>query len=423
MQGPPGTGTPLHPGDRTIRDDHPEADNRRPRLGIRRLHLAAAPRPLLDRRNVPFDEEAEVIDVPDVMRYVAVARSTLRGPLVLEIEGPGDPLASPETVLRILSLAREHHPDVLTGLVIDGPLLGEYTEELESFDLGYLVLRMDAASTQTAERLVSGATYRGARLDRVEAAALYLEEGRRALELARRHGFPLAVRTTLIPTLNSREIEAIAKVACAGAAERMDIVAHTPRPGAPLAYAGAPMDDELDEARAVAARAFAKSSRHGRRARITSWLSPERFEPVDLDELEAVDVLRTLPDPLEDEEFAPVLPHRTAQMIAVASRDGVLVDAPLGNAPFLRIYAVGDEKIRCLGIRHLEQDLRRRHDGVGDARALLRAVLGCRAVVTTDFSPRAVTLLKAVGIRAVPIGGRVEDVLDRVARGTIRYAT
>lgn len=109
-------------------------------------------------------------------------------------------------------------------------------------------------------------------------------------------------------------------------------------------------------------------------------------------------------------------------MVAVASRDGVLVDSSLAKAPFLRIYAVGENKIRCLGVRHLEECLRRRNDGIGDARVFLRAILGCRAVVTTDFSHRAVTLMKAVGIRAVPIGGRVEDVLDRVARGTIRYA-
>ena len=104
-----------------------------PSLGIWRLNLPAAPRPLMLRRDRPFDAEAPVTDVPDVMRYVASARATLQGPLVLEIEGPGDPLASPESVLRILALVREHHPDVVTGLVIDGPLLAEYTEELEQF--------------------------------------------------------------------------------------------------------------------------------------------------------------------------------------------------------------------------------------------------------------------------------------------------
>ena len=128
-----------------------------PRLGIWRLHLAAAPRPLLIRRDHPFDEHEPSIDVPDVMRYVATARATLRGPLVLEIEGPGDPLASPENVLRILALIREHHPDVLCGLVFHGPLLAEYTEELREFGLGYLVLRLDAVERRTAERLISGA--------------------------------------------------------------------------------------------------------------------------------------------------------------------------------------------------------------------------------------------------------------------------
>lgn len=401
----------------------PDATPGLARLGIWRLALPAAPQPLLVRRDRPFDPQTPAVDVPDVMRYVAAARRALRGPLVLEIEGPGDPLASPENVLRTLSLAQEHHPDVLTGLVIDGPLLGEYTEELESFDLGYLVLRLDAVTERTAYRLVAGALYRGTRLERREAARLYLEESRRALLLARRHGLPVAVRATLLPTVNGPEIRAIAECAAAGGAERMDLVPHAPQAGSPLASAGVPTADEMQRARAAVVASFAAVRSRRRAPRITDWLNPERFQSVDLDHLEAVDILGTLPDPDGDERPARVLPPRRAQLVAVASRDGVLVDATLQAAHFLRIYAVTDQNIRCLGMRHLEHDIRRRHDGVGDAHAFLRALVGCRAVVATGISSRALTLLRAVGIRPVVIGGRIDDVLDRVARGTIRHAT
>jgi nitrogen fixation protein NifB len=378
---------------------------------------------LLERRDRPFDAEATVVDVPDVMRYVATARRTLRGPLVLEIEGPGDPLASPESVLRVLSLVREHHPDVLTGLVIDGPLLGEYTEELAEFDLGYVVLRLDAATPRTAHRLVAGARYRGEALGRPEAATLYLEESRRALDLARRRGLPLAVRTTVIPTVNAHEIGAIASLASRRGAERMDLVPHEPRADAPLAPVGAPTAAEMRVARAAVAGAFVDAPRRHRGPRITDWLHPGRFQPVSLDRLEAVDVLRTLPEPDGDETPGRVLPPRRAQIVAVASRDGTLVDETLAAAPYLRLYAVTERAIRAVGVRPLEQDLRRRHDGVGDAHTFLRAVVGCRSVVATGFSGRAVTLLRAVGIQPVALGGLVEDVLDRVARGTIRQAT
>jgi nitrogen fixation protein NifB len=391
-------------------------------LGIWRLRLGAAPRPLLLRRDRPYDPQAPWVDVPDVMRYLATARTALRGPLVLEIEGPGDPLASPESVLRILALIREHHPDVLTGLVADGPLLGEYAEELEEFGLGYLVLRLDAATARTAERLVAGAHYRADALGRREAASLWLDEAGRAFAIARRHGLPVLVRTTLLPTVNAREIGAIAERALEGGAARMDVVPHVPVPGAPLARAGRPTEEELAHARATVAEVFeATPVRHG--PRVTDWLRPGRCHDVDLDALDAVDVLRTLPDPERDPQPAPMLPRRRAQFVAVASRDGSLVDASLAHTPLLRVYAVTDAHIRCLGTRHLEPCLRRRHDGVGDARTFLRAVIGCRAVVATALSPRAVTLLRAVGIRPIVVGGPVEAVLDRVARGTIRVAT
>ena len=45
-----------------------------------------------------------------------------------------------------------------------------------------------------------------------------------------------------------------------------------------------------------------------------------------------------------------------------------------------------------------------------------------RMALRAVASARAVTLLRAVNIRPVAIGGPVEAVLDRVARGTIRQA-
>ncbi|MDF1700772.1 MAG: NifB/NifX family molybdenum-iron cluster-binding protein [Planctomycetota bacterium] len=401
---------------------HPDPSDSQPRLGIWRLSLPAAPRPLLLRRDRPFDAEAPVVDVPDVMRYVASARTSLHGPLVLEIEGPGDPLASPESVLRILALIREHPPDVLTGLVIDGPLLGEYTDELEQFGLGYLVLRLDAATPRAAERLVAAADFRADTLDRAEAAQLMLDETTRAMAIAQREGIALAARTTLIPTVNGYEIEALANLALKGGAERLDVVPHVVVPGAPLSRGVSPTALELEDARAIVDRVFPGRS-YGSDRRVTDWIHPQRSQLVDLDRLDAVDVLRTLPDPEEGREPAQLLPRREPQLIALASRDGTLVDTPLAAARQLRIYAVTNNQIRLLGTRSLEENPRRRYDGIGDARSFLRAVVGCRAVVTTAFSARAVTLMRAVGIRPVAVGGPTEAVLDRVARGTLRQVT
>lgn len=395
-----------------------------PRLAVWRLQLPAAPTPLMLRRDRPFDTTAPVVSTADVLRYVAVARRTLRGPLVLEIDGPGDPLASPENVLRALALVHEHHPDVLSGLVCDGPLLAEYAEELEEFGLNYLALRMDAVTEMSARRLVAGAVYRGEVLESAEAARLLVEETRRALYVARSHGLPVAVRTTVIPTVNLGEIRTIADVAAAAGAQRMDLFPHVPVPGSPLARGGRPTEGEMFDLRLEVHAAFAAdtSPMHAEDAPELSWLAPDRFRPVDLDQLDAVDVMRILPDPFEDHEPGKLLPPRRAQIVAVASRDGTLVDQPLAAADTLRIYVITAEHIKCLGVRRLAEDIRRRQDGVGDARVFLEALVGVRALVATHLSKRAVTLLQAVGVLPIAMGGPVEETLDRIARGTIRHA-
>jgi nitrogen fixation protein NifB len=393
-----------------------------PRLGVWHLRLAAAPHPLLLRRDRPFDEAAPSIGVADVLRYAAGARATLRGPLALEIEGPGDPLASPETVLRALSLLHDHHPDILTGLVIDGPLLTEYAEDLADFGLRYLVLKMDAVHLRTMKRLVEGALYRGERLDREAAAALTLEAGGQALRIAARHDIPTIVRVTLIPTVNAPEVEEIAVVARDAGAWRLDVVPHVPVSDGPLARAGAPTAGELRAARDAAEDVFEDVAPCRADDETLAWLTAERLQTVDTDALDALDVLRGLPPAEKDLEAAALLPPRRAQLVAVATQDGTLVDTPLTAAHLLRIYAVTQGTIRLLGSRPLPLDPRRRHDGVGSAQAFLQAVVGCRALVATHIPQRAATLLDAVGVRPVALGGAVDEVLDRVARGTIRHA-
>ncbi len=399
----------------------PSFRNALPRLGIWILHLPAAAHPLLLRRDRPHDPLAPVADVPDVVRYVAAARRALKGPLALEIDGPGDALASPETVLRALSILREHHPDVVTGLVIDGPLMAEYVEELEAFGLSYVILRRDAATEATARRLVDGARYKGEAVDRDAAARMMLDEGPRAIHLAKRYDIPVAVRTTLLPTVNAWEIADIAREVAEAGAERMDVVPYVPQPGALLTHVGRPTEHEMQEAQDAVDAVFAHDpSHHGSSA--LDWLCPQRMQKVDLDALDALDVLRTLPNPHEDASPAPLLPPRTAQLVAVATADGTLVDTPLETAHALRLYAVTERAIRYVASRPLPLDPRRRHDGVGDARTFLQALVGCRSVVATRIPPRAVTLLGAVGIRGVAQGGPVDEVLDRVARGIWRQA-
>ncbi len=399
----------------------PLADGR-PGLRVLRLRLPAAPLPLVLRRDRPHDARSRALDVADVLRYVGAARRTLRGPLIAQIEGPGDPLASPGTVLRALALVREHDPDVMAGLVIDGPLFAEYVDELVDLAIHHVVIRMDAWSLKTARRVYGRVAYRGELLAGAEAGRLVLEEGRRAVRLAVANRIPVALRFTAIPTVNSRDLAAIAAFAAAEGVERVDVVAHDPLPGAPLAKAGMPTAEELDACREEVARAYARAFPEGlpQGPGAFSWLVPGRTTDVALSSLDHVDALSLLPDPEKEEpEEAPILPPRRALMVAVASTDGSFVDLSLADAAHIQVYAVGRERTRWLGTRTLPTDWQRRRDGVGAPEGILRAVAGCGAVVSTRFTAKAATLLSAVGVRACPAGGHVDDVLDRISRGTL----
>ncbi len=390
-------------------------------LCVWHLRLAAAPRPGLLRRDRTLDLVAPGMDVADILRYVGAARRTLKGPMALEIDGPGDALASADTVLRALALLHEHHPDVLTGLSIDGPLLNEYVDELCEFGLAWVRVRLDTQRARAARMLVAGALHRGDVLERGEAATLLMEESLRALHGARRAGLPAVARITLFPTLNGSEVGELARRAVAADAARIEVAAHEPREGTPLERVPGPTAGEVREAREEVERIVAAERGPLARRGVLDWLTPERLRPVPLDALDADDVRWLLGSAEEgDERLAPLLPPRRSQIVAVATQDGALVDLPLTRATAVRLFAVTGTAITPLGARALPSDPQRLKDGVGNARELLEALLGCRTLVATRIPPRAATLLKAVGIVPVTAGGRVPEVLDRVARGTLR---
>lgn len=99
--------------------------------------------------------------------------------------------------------------------------------------------------------------------------------------------------------------------------------------------------------------------------------------------------------------------------------DGAFVDRTLVDAANLHVLAASPDGIRRLGTRSLPLGILRRRDGVGDPSEFLEAVAGRRALVATQFTKRAATL-GAVGIRPHVAGGHVDEVPDRVARGTLR---
>jgi nitrogen fixation protein NifB len=403
---------------RPLRDDPPTAGGAA--IPVSRVVLPACATSLVWRRDRPPPVPVPALDAADALRYAGAARRALRGPLVAVFDGPGDPLASAGTVLRALSLLREHDPDVATALVLDGPLVAEYVDELVDLGVRLAVVRMDAATLRTARRVYGRVVFRGETLTGVEAARLVLEEGRRAVRRLCEAGIAVVVRFTAIPTVNLDDLHAVAAFAARAGAERVDVVPHVPAEGAPLAKAGRPTPAEAAWCAGEVERAFRDAAADGLARPVSAhgWMLGPRVRDVPLSRLDRVDALALLPDPAAELPVpAAILPARRARLVAVATSDGELVDRPLAEAARVRLYAVGRDRTTLLGARDLPGDPARRRDGVGSSRALLLAVAGCHAVVSTRFSGRAAALLEAVGIAPVTAGGRVDEVLDRVARG------
>ena len=91
----------------------------------------------------PAMNAAEVI--AEVDRYPGLTR--------VELDGPGDPLASMATTLATVAVLRQHRPEVTIGLTTVGLHCAERAADLAAAGVESVTLLVDTLDAATAERL------------------------------------------------------------------------------------------------------------------------------------------------------------------------------------------------------------------------------------------------------------------------------
>ncbi len=226
-----------------------------------RIHLPVAPRcniqcAFCDRRYDCANESrpgvtSAVLSPEQAVERAAEAIRVEPRIRVAGIAGPGDAMANLET-FETLDALRAVFPKLLLCASTNGLMLEEGLERLLRARLDTLTITMNAASTETAERIYPAVWQNGTRLPRREGARLLLERQRRALALCAGTPVTVKVNTVLIPGVNESEIGEIAALAAASGAAVMNVMPLIPC-GA-MAGVPAPTGEQLARARTAAGR-------------------------------------------------------------------------------------------------------------------------------------------------------------------------
>ena len=315
---------------------------------------------------------------------------------VIGIAGPGDALANHKKVFTTLAAVRQAYPDVSFCMATNGLALPDHVDRLSELGVDYMTVTVNAATAATGARI-----YRWVRKEKrifrgEEGAEMMLENQLLGIRALKKRGITVKVNTVLIPEVNDYEAEAIAELAATAGADVMNILPVMPVAGTPFADVTPPAAAELDSIRRKCGTQIAQIT-HCRRCR--------------------ADAAGTLTGGLDAAAVADLLREASSggrpKRVAVASREGMLVNQHVGEAESFLIYELAGTDPRLVEHREAPES------GCGSERweRLAELLADCRWIAATGIGEKPREQLAASGLQSVLVSGTVNEAAGLILRG------
>jgi len=305
---------------------------------------------------------------------------------MVEIHGPGDPLAELEPTLETLLLIHEHFPQLNLSLRTLGIGAAEAVESLVRHGLRHVTLLVDAVDPVVLQQLYSWIRPGKHTLPLARAAVTLAEEQQRAVPALVPAGCTVELAVTVYPGINDGEIEGIAKRMAALGATSMSI--------APGRVTGEDATTIITADNALLER-LAKSAR-GYLGAVSIQTTHHTTLAPDLGAISPKD--------------RAALPRPTAQRpnVAVASANGMAIDLHLGQAMQLLVYGPRDDGLTCI----LEQRPAPPGSGTPRWEAMAATLSDCFVVLASSAGDNPRKVLAAHGIRVLESEGDIAATVD-----------
>lgn len=319
---------------------------------------------------------------------------------VVGIAGPGDPFANPEETLQTLRLIRKAHPNLLLCVSTNGLGVGPYIEELAQLQVSHVTITLNAIDPFIAQAIYRWVRNKKKPLRGLEAAEHLLEHQIAAIRAIKAQGIVLKINTILIPGVNEQHIADVAAFAKKEGADLHNIIPLTPVEQTPFASLTEPTPAMIKTARKAAGKHLPQMT-HCQRCR------------ADACGLLAEGTTQETMNMIQEAANAPIQPSQKRPYVAVASREGILVNEHLGEAHKLFIYEQHDQEIQIREARTTPSQ------GAGDERwkALGNELSDCKALLVSGVGPKPTKILNSTGLKVVVMEGLIDEALRRIYSG------
>ncbi len=353
-------------------------------MRIKNLILPAAPQANNKKRFGEIDKPDPAL-LPD--ETVAWIGDLVKGGKEIHgvnICGPGDALADPNTLFLLLDLLKEKYPNCPVKLTTIGLNVAPLAADLASKTITQVNLQVEAVSLDILKKIYAWIRPDKRTVPLPEVIAFLLQEQERAITALNDAGIPVNIQTTIYPGINDEHINAIAEKAASWGASSITLL-----PFQPVSE-----EEKLEACEATLLEAGKKAA------------------AVHLELADDEDIY--LPPPSGgDFQNATILlpkPSKERPNVAVVSASGMDVDLHLGQADRVLIYGPREDGLACLLESRTAPET-----GSGDSRwqALAKKCLfDCFALLATNAGQNPQKVLEDMGIKVLLTEENIEGTVD-----------
>ncbi len=323
---------------------------------------------------------------------------------VVGIAGPGDPFANAEATMETFRLVREAFPKIILCLSTNGlGLTEDYVHQLAELKVSHVTVTMNGTDPEIAGKVYAWARDNTRIYRNRQAGELMIAKQLQAIRWIKQYGMIAKVNSIIVPGVNDAHIPEIAKTVSELGADIMNCIPLLPTKDTAFEHLPEP-DAKMRFALRLKCGEYVNQMTHCARCRADAI--GKLSEPMSEDIHELIQSCSRL----------PINPKQHRPYVAVATREGMLVNQHLGEARGFSIFGIDPEDEE----EFVELETRPAPEPGGREtrwEALANVLTDCRAILVNAAGSTPKQALQNSGIQVIEMEGMIEVGLSHIFHG------
>ncbi|WP_321495717.1 nitrogenase cofactor biosynthesis protein NifB [uncultured Desulfobacter sp.] len=409
-------------------DNHP-CFNKKSCKDFGRVHLPVAPACNIQCNfcNRKFDcvnesrpgVTSSILSPDQAMAYLADVVAAKPNTSVVGIAGPGDPFANGDKTMETLTKVRAAYPEMLLCVATNGLNIHPYLDDLKAVNTTHVSITINTVDPAIGANIYSWVRNGKRSVGPLEGAKILLERQLAAVKGLKERNIMVKVNSILLPGINDHHMVKVAEKMGEMGVDIFNIMPYFPTKGSNFENMSEPPNDQVKELR-KAAQVFVPQMTHCKRCRADAVGLLD--DPLNQKLMDRLTYHATTPIPFP---MAPKYCHEDPvadscgtvpeprPYVALATREGALINQHLGEAAELHIYDLNGETPGFVETRALPAP------GAGNDRwlELGRTIKDCHTILVSGVGETPKKILLNMGFTIHEINGMIDLVLMALKKG------